>query len=122
MKTSFIDNRRNSEIPPEYFPSRCTIQTLVTTVSPEGNVEESWSDYDGHIGIDCSVSPVSGDENLSSTLVYEDSTHNISLLGLYMSITPKMRAVIDSTNYDISMVNNSGYGTNTVLECKVVDV
>ena len=121
MKTSFIDNRMTSEVPQEFFPETCTVQTLVTSSNAEGEIIETWTDYVGHTNLKCSVSPISGDEQRSN-LTYGTSTHSISLTSCYPTISQTMRVVVDETTYDIVEANHSGYETNTVLNCLVVSV
>jgi len=121
LQTSFIDTRRNSAIPSEYFPDVCTIQELTTTTSLEGEVEEAWSDLDGHSSIRCSVNPPNDmHEVKTKDLTYSMASHDISLNGFYPLITASMRAVVKDVPYDILVPKHSGHSTTTLLKCRVV--
>jgi len=121
LQTSFIDSRLNSAIPHRYFPEVCTIRALVTTIDSEGETKESWSDYEGHSNIPCSVNPSANIHEVKTReLTYSMASHDISLNGYYPSITSSMKAVVDDKSYDILVPEHSGHGVITLLKCQVV--
>ena len=103
-----------------FYPSTCTIQTATETADTTGQPVKSWTNLTGHVSIDCRLSPIGGSERKASNQVYSVATHVIELTGDYPTITPKMRAVIDSINYDILLVEHDDCAASTRIVCEVI--
>ena len=105
-----------------FYPSVCAIQSATETSDSFGQLQQSWSNFAGHGSIACRVAPEQAfnREVRGGEQTYAVHKWRIALNGHYTSITEKMRAVVDSINYDIETVVHDGQGQTTRLICRVV--
>jgi hypothetical protein len=105
-----------------FFNLECTIQVDTPTYDDHGQPVSSWSSLAGHVAIPCRRAPVTEQERRALGQVVESATHVVALYGVYTSITPVMRAVVDGTNYDITGVRTDSDGVLTYLGVKTVRI
>lgn len=104
----------------DFFPSLCTIQLSVPTISTTGQRNPVWANYAGHVDIPCRVAPAGAGEPRRPDITYSVNTKTILLRGSYPTITEKMRAVVNSVNYNIFPIQQDGQGVTTRLTVELV--
>ena len=97
------------------FPSLCTIQTPAATNIKGDIIKTPWADLAGHINLPCRISPVTGQEVRRDDMTYSTITHWLTLRGLYVTVLPHMRAVVDGIAHEIETVDGDGNSTMTRL-------
>lgn len=103
-----------------FYPDTCTIQQNGPTRDAHGQEIESWSNFAGHVDLNCRIAPSGGREFRRQNQTYLMSTHKIALKGNYPNINEKMRAVVNGVNYDILQVDHDGQDVSTNLLVELV--
>lgn len=108
---------------PYVYPSLCTIRKATEAADSYGQLQPTWSNFTGHIDLDCRVSPWrDGREVRQTEQTYVADRFVISLAGHYPTITEKMRALVDSaTTYEVEIVQHDGNSKMTRLICRIVN-
>lgn len=102
--------------------STCTIQEPSGVFGASGAPDGVWVNVAGLIGLECQAAPVSllgsalgGTENKMPQEILSKQPLHVLLDGNYPTITTKMRAVIDSVDYDIESIEHDSQGRMTRL-------
>lgn len=103
-----------------FYPSTVTIQEVTERQDTAGQMIGSWANKVGYVDLACRLAPADGKEIKLPNQTYVVATHTIAISGYYAGIDEKDRAVIDSVNYDILLVENDGQGESTRLSVEVV--
>jgi len=99
----------------------CTIQEYtVTGKNSLGQEVKEWGNKTGHIDIACCLGSTKDTEVKLPDRTRGISSYVVILLGYYPLVTKKMRAVINSTEYDILGAVSDGYKNITHLDLEVV--
>jgi head-tail adaptor len=112
MVRKLIDDRMLTNMA-DFFPSTCTVQERTDTQDEFGQPIPAWIDL--HTDIDCRLSPYRGDEIKKPDQTYATDVHIITLNDYYNDITVLMRAIVNSINYDILLVEHDGQNRLTKL-------
>jgi hypothetical protein len=103
------------------YPSLCSIEAPANTNVDGDAIEAPWTAVVGLTAMPCRVSPAgSGRENRTSDMIYETTTHTITLAGRYTTILPHMRAVVGGLYYDIEAITFDGDGIMTRLAARIL--
>jgi len=102
-----------------FFPTTCTIQSSTESRSPSGQVTLVWANYTGHVSIPCRIAPAKVNEIKQQNQTYTIGDKIVLLRGYYQTITAKMRAVINSINYDILGIEHDGQNIQTRLTVRI---
>ncbi len=99
----------------------CTIQeyTVIDKNSLGQEIKE-WGNKIGHINIACCLGSTKDTEVKLPDRTRGISSYVVILLGYYPDVTKKMRAVINSTEYDIIGAVSDGYKNITHLDLEVI--
>jgi head-tail adaptor len=103
-----------------FYPSVVDIQSYTATRAADGGEVKTWSDVAGLTDLPCAVSGSGGWENKRADGTIASSSHRIAIAGSYPAITPKMRAVVATVNYDILSVEHDSHANTTSLVCQRV--
>jgi head-tail adaptor len=121
MQTSFIDQRRNTNLTDNFYPDTVTIQKYTESINDYGAVVDTWSTLTGHANIPCSIALYVGKETRTESNEYGITTHTIALNGEYPDITRLHRAVSGSDIYEVLYASQSSHDNSvTVLYCNLV--
>lgn len=102
-----------------FFPATCDIQANTPTRSSSGYPTPAWGNVSGLTAIPCTVARREAVEQRLPDLVTTDTTHIIALAGDYPTITPKHRAVVEGTSYDILGVRTDIHDVMTWLSAEI---
>ncbi|OGO04000.1 MAG: hypothetical protein A2Y91_03475 [Chloroflexi bacterium RBG_13_54_8] len=120
MRKELIDGHLLTSLS-RFYPSVCDIQTYTDENQDSyGQPNPLWIDFVGHVDIPCALSAAKGQEVKNQDMTIGIATHIIALAGYYPTITYKMRAVIDSQNYDILLCETDSHVKMTRLTCQIV--
>jgi len=121
MQTSFIDQRRNTNLTDNFYPDSVTIQEYSESINDYGAVVETWTTLADHADIPCSIALNAGKETRTDSNEYGITTHTIALNGEYPDITRLHRAVSGSDTYEVLYASQSSHDNSvTVLYCNLV--
>ena len=99
----------------------CTIQEYtVTGKNSLGQEVKEWGNKTGHIDIACCLGSTKDTEVKLPDRTRGISSHVVILLGYYPLVAKEMRAVINSTKYDIVGAVSDGYKNFTHLDLEMV--
>ena len=126
---------------PEQYPDLCTIQAKVEIEDEYGQPKEEWVDYYpdwkdevsdpdaklradeptvDHRELDALLASTGGRKIKEEDKTYTIAEYHISLKGYYPEIEENMRAVIDNTNYNILLTEETSRDNRTRLAVEVV--
>jgi|GEM_PF-1591465 len=124
---------RNQLIDPRFFPAlettfwrhTCTIQEATQTANEVGEMEPTWADLTGHAHISCNLAAQQAlgeqkSEQRRDSSTYDAKTRHCQLNGYWPLIGEGMRAVVDSTTYDIRGVVHSSAKVQTKLILELI--
>lgn len=111
-----------ASLQPNHYASTVTIQYAVVTQDSYGEESEGWSTLAGHADLRCRLSPHQqfSREQRNQAQIYAVHVWIINIAGYYPSITEEMRAVVDSTSYNIELAQHDGNQKTTRLQVRVV--
>lgn len=105
----------------DFYPHVCTIQVDNGTRDTHGQIIPDWQDLVGHVAIPCRRAAGSGNVVRTEKQKYSVKTPSIALQGHYPSITTKMRAVVNGTEfYNIIQPRHDAQGASTTLDVELV--
>lgn len=108
-----------------HYAATVTIQQATEAVDAYGvATKASWANVSGLVDLPCRLSPTNRTsirEARADANPYIEHGYTIAINGYYSTITAKMRAVVDSVNYDIVSVEHDGNSKTTRLQVQVVD-
>lgn len=102
----------------DFFPQVCTIQNAVESIDSFGGVTQTWSDF--LVDLPCRKSAAGGGEAKRPNMTYSIYNFIILLRGYYDTITNKMRAKINSTYYNILVVEHDAQSEMTRLTVELI--
>lgn len=108
-----------------FWRHTCTIQEATQTANEVGELERTWADLVGHTHISCNLAAAEAMGEQKSEMRRDDSTYDAKtrhcqLNGYYPLIGEGMRAVVDSTTYDIRGVVHSSAKVQTKLILELI--
>lgn len=103
----------------------CTIQEATETANEVGELERTWADVPGHTHISCNLASAQAlgeqkSEQRRDDSTYDAKTRHCQLNGYYPLIGEGMRAVVDSTTYNIRGVVQSSAKVQTKLILELI--
>ena len=111
-----------ASLQPNHYAGTCTIQAQAEAVDSYGELIPSWVTLADHVDLPCRLAPQQqfSREQRTQAQLYAVHVWIITLAGYYPTITEKMRAVVNSVNYDIELVQFDGNQQTTHLQVRVV--
>lgn len=97
-----------ASLPPSFFPSLLTIQSVTETRSPTGAVISGWADVADMTDLPCRIAPVSGSESRTPQQVLTQEVQRCVVPLDLPGVTTKHRAVVDGEPFDIVSVDFDG--------------
>ena len=93
---------------PNFYPSALTIQVGTETASGTGELSVSWANVTGMVAIACRIAPANANERRTEQQVLSVHEWTCDVAQALTGVTTKHRAVVDSVNYDILVVQYDG--------------
>ena len=107
-----------------HYAATVTIQQATEAVDAYGvATKASWANVTGLVDLPCRLAPSNraAQESRADANPFIEHDYTIAINGYYSTITPKMRAVVNSANYDIAAIEHDGNSKTTRLQVQVVD-
>lgn len=111
-----------ASLQPNHYAGTCTIQQASEAADSYGELIPTWANLADHVDLPCRLAPQQqfSREQRTQAQLYAIHVWIITLAGYYPTITEKMRAVVNSVNYDIELVQFDGNQQTTHLQVRVV--
>ena len=109
-----------SRLTPHFYPSTVTIQQYTAIQDTDGAEIKTWANLAGHVDLACSRAAQGGNEQQRPDGTIAIAPWRIAITGNYPTVTPKMRAVLATINYDILAVQHDSQSDQTYLVVEVV--
>lgn len=120
MRKELVDSNLFTHLS-RFYAVTCTIRTYAAEAPDTfGQPQPVWADFAGHVDIDSVLAPSGGKEVKREDMTIAISTHTISLVGNYPTVTPRMRAVVGAQTYEILTVEIDSRQETTRLMVEVV--
>lgn len=125
LRNQLIDPRLFERLDTTFWRHTCTIQEGTATPNEIGEPEYAWANLPGHDLISCNLAAQRAlgeqqSEKRNAGATYDAKTRHCQLNGHYPLITEGMRAVVDSTAYDIRGVVHSSAKVQTKLILELI--
>lgn len=125
LETQLIHPSLFERLGTTFWRHTCTIQEATETANELGELERTWADLVGHTHISCNLAAAQALGEQKSEMRRDDSTfdaktRHLQLNGYYPLIGEGMRAVVNSTTYDIRGVVQSSAEVQTKLILELI--
>lgn len=125
LRNQLIDPRLFEALGTTFWRHTCTIQEATNTANEVGELEPTWADLVGHTHISCNLASAQAlgeqkSEQRRDDSTYDAKTRHCQLNGYYPLIGEGMRAVVDSTTYNIRGVVQSSAKVQTKLILELI--